>query len=234
MLSHPSTRPPSVPVWVDGRNIGRQGGTGIATYAQGLLDSLNAAGIGATCLLDHAPGQPPPPVGGMIRKLARFARALRPVLRVEETLPPFHADVYRIAHVRNATWGRQMALRAATPPAVMHWTSPLPLRLEGALNVTTVHDLIPLINPDLTGIDSRRFRATLNALFATMDVVVTVSETTRQDILAHFSLPAGRVVNLYQLVDIPASLLPAIRQAPPRCRAGLFRCRGPGRGAQEH
>lgn len=217
-----SVPPCPVPVWVDGRNIGRPGGTGIATYAQGLLDSLNAGGIGAACLLDHAPGQPPPPAGGTLRRLARFARALRPGMEVMGDTSPFCPDVYRVAHVRNATWRRLMTLRAPAAPRVMHWTSPLPLRLEGALNITTVHDLIPLTSPALTGIDGPRFRATLERLFRTMDMVVTVSETTRQEILAHFSLPAERVVNLYQLVDIPASLLPAIAQAPPVAEAGCL------------
>ncbi|HWU02936.1 MAG TPA: glycosyltransferase family 1 protein, partial [Novosphingobium sp.] len=53
-------------------------------------------------------------------------------------------------------WARFTYLKQFTtvtmpdPPAVMHWTYPVPLRLAGARNIYTLHDLVPLKLPHTT------------------------------------------------------------------------------------
>ncbi len=47
-----------------------------------------------------------------------------------------------------------LTLRIDRPPEIMHWTYPVPVRLEGSRNIYTIYDLVPLRLPD-TGIQPR-------------------------------------------------------------------------------
>ena len=46
----------------------------------------------------------------------------------------------------------------------MHWTYPVPLSVVGWRNLYTVHDVIPLLHPELTHIDAGRYRRLLDRL----------------------------------------------------------------------
>lgn len=100
-------------------------------------------------------------------------------------------------------YGRFMTVRLPDPPAIMHWTYPLPLRLEGALNVYTVHDLVPLRLPFTTRDDKLYHDRLLRRCLAAADHVVTVSEASRRDILDLFPMDPDRVTNTYQAVADP-------------------------------
>jgi len=102
---------------------------------------------------------------------------------------------------------RLMPIRLARPPAVMHWTYPLPIRMVGAKNLYTVHDLVPLRLPYATLDRKRAYRRLLNAVAAHADAIVTVSEASRRDLLDWLDLPAERIHNTYQALPdtIPAS-----------------------------
>jgi hypothetical protein len=54
------------------------------------------------------------------------------------------ADVFRRANGRFHAWGRTTAVRLPVQPDLAHWTYPLPLRVPGAANLFTLHDLVPL------------------------------------------------------------------------------------------
>ena len=78
-----------------------------------------------------------------------------------DRLPAFdriatRADLFEIAHRRFALTGRLLTLRMPDPPEIMHWTYPVPVRLAGARNVYTLHDLVPLKLP-YTTLDAKRF-----------------------------------------------------------------------------
>ncbi|MBW4092544.1 MAG: glycosyltransferase family 4 protein [Proteobacteria bacterium] len=81
-----------------------------------------------------------------------------------------------------------------------HWTGAAPIRLRGAPNVYTLHDVIPLQMPHLVldrpGLAIRRFRAVAGAA----DHIVAVSERAREDIIEMLGLPAERVSVTYQPV----------------------------------
>ncbi|WP_020205094.1 glycosyltransferase family 1 protein, partial [Cupriavidus sp. WS] len=107
---------------------------------------------------------------------------------------------------------RLMRVTCAAPPAVMHWTYPMPIYLEGARNVYTVHDLIPLSHPRLTGIPRERHLRLLRAIVARADHLVTVSEHSRADIIDRLGCAPGFVSNTSQAVHAPLQrdpLLPA-------------------------
>ena len=135
-------------------------------------------------------------------------------------------DLFRVAQVHFDLYRRPLAIRMADPPAIMHWTYPLPLRLPGVPNLVTVHDLIPLLRPELTGIASGRMERLLRAVVARAAAVVTVSEAVRADIVRRLGVPPDRVVNLYQAVDLPPALLAASEAAASPCPAGSFVCLG--------
>lgn len=102
-------------------------------------------------------------------------------------------------------YGRFMTLRVPDPPAIMHWTYPLPLRLEGAKNLYTIHDLVPLRLPHTTLEDKRYYHRLIRTCVETAAHVVTVSEASKADIVELFGADPGRVTNTYQAFDPPAA-----------------------------
>jgi len=137
------------------------------------------------------------PVTGRVIRSALAARL--PAFDRLFTRPSlFHAAA---RHFRS--YGRFMTVRVPDPPAVMHWTYPLPLRLEGARNLYTLHDLVPLRLP-FTSLDNRRdYHRLIRTCLATADHICTVSETSRQDIIDLFGADPVRVTNTYQAVSAP-------------------------------
>jgi glycosyltransferase involved in cell wall biosynthesis len=73
----------------------------------------------------------------------------------------------------------------------MHWTSPLPLRLAGVPNLYTILDTIPLDHQTRT--NKRRFHRILQAIAASADHIITLSEAARGDILRWLPGLAGRI-----------------------------------------
>jgi glycosyltransferase involved in cell wall biosynthesis len=102
---------------------------------------------------------------------------------------------------------RLMPLRLPDPPAIMHWTYPLPIRMVGAKNLYTFHDLVPLRLPYATLDRKRAYRRLMAAVAARADAIVTVSEASRGDLLTWLDVPPERIVNTYQALPdtIPAT-----------------------------
>lgn len=224
----------SVPmVWLDSRNVGRTGGTGVATYARGLQECLVAMGFQTRFLWDHDPDQAETRTGGARQRILRFLRALVPVRRIGNgherqsgEAYPIVPDLYRIAHIHFRVCRHLLRLRAPTPPAIMFWTYPLAATVENTVNVVTIHDLIPLTHPDLTGIRPDFLRRLLTELVRRADVVVTVSETVRQQIMDRLGVPADRVFNLYQLAGVSRHEREQMVDAPQIAPQGCFVCIG--------
>lgn len=104
-------------------------------------------------------------------------------------------------------YGRLMPVRVPDPPAIMHWTYPVPVRMIGSRNVYTIHDLVPLRLPYLSLEDKRYHERLLHACIASAAHILTVSETSRCDILDHLPVRPEDVTNTYQAL-------------PPTSRAG--------------
>jgi glycosyltransferase involved in cell wall biosynthesis len=128
-------------------------------------------------------------------------------------LPYFDAiwnarDVFNRAE-RYFTLARHVGLsrlnvRLPIRPDIAQWTYPLPMRVPGARNIYTIHDLVPLRLPYTTLDNKRWFFALMRMLARKADHIVTVSETSRRDIINLLGVPEERVTNTYQAVDIPA------------------------------
>jgi len=115
------------------------------------------------------------------------------------------SDVFEAAARHFKRFDVFLMLRVKDPPEIMHWTYPLPIALEGARNVYTIHDLVPLRLP-YTSLENKRYHYRLiQACLERADHVCTVSEASRADLLNMFpaSDPAN-VTNTWQSM-VPVS-----------------------------
>lgn len=124
--------------------------------------------------------------------------------RFDRLLSSAHLFEHAEQHFRRTR--RFLELKVPNPPSIMHWTYPIPVRLAGARNLYTLHDLVPLKLPFAT-LDRKRFyhrlveRCVLDA-----DHIVTVSESSRRDIIELLGAPEDRVTNTYQHSPMPEGL----------------------------
>lgn len=100
-------------------------------------------------------------------------------------------------------WPSRLKVTTKEKPDIAHWTYPIPIRMAGAKNIYTLHDLVPLRLP-FTTLDRKRVYYKMCRLLAHQaDHIVTVSETSRNDIINLLGVPEEKVTNTYQAVEIP-------------------------------
>lgn len=169
----------------------------------------------------------PLPYGGRVLKMLRMARGLGMRNRHEAFQVPISGTVItdgfasrlprfdRILNVHRlfdrATLKFDMfrsiqKVHLSNPPDVMHWTYPVPVRVEGVPNIYTLHDLVPLRLPYTTLDRKAGYLALMKWIAQTADHIVTVSEASKRDIVQLLGVPEHRVTNTYQAVHIPRAL----------------------------
>lgn len=208
---------------IDTRNTGRPGGTGISTYAMLLSEACRLVDISPRWLHDNA--NETADNHGLNKRLFRVARSLSSECRLESADDGFTGrDLYRTAEVRDRLKlsKRPLYVTHAKPPAIMHWTCPLPITWPGIPNVVTIHDLIPLLQPDLCGSSKSRMHRRFKQCGDAAAAIVTVSDAVRNDIIDHLWYPASKVVNLSQPVSFSPSLMAKARSEARICPPGSF------------
>lgn len=125
-------------------------------------------------------------------------------------LPPFqrlwsHGNLFDIAHRHFRRYGDFLEIRIESAPEVMHWTYPVPIRLAGAKNVYTIHDLVPFKLPHTTLDDKQFVGRMISKCISTADLICTVSDCSRKDLIELFSAPPDKVINTYQATDLISS-----------------------------
>lgn len=120
-----------------------------------------------------------------------------------ERLPHFDRVVsspylFEIAHKRYSLTRLFTTLTMDNPPDIMHWTYPVPIRLKGARNIYTLHDLVPLKLPFTTLDFKKTYFRIIRECIRSADHICTVSESSRNDIIARFGIAEGRITNTYQ------------------------------------
>lgn len=211
---------------IDGYNLALPHGTGVATYGRVLAQVLAAGGHrveGVFGLDPHddrfttALMRPPLARGSLPARIERaglWLRALQPRLWAEARavqpgavpsgrIPGFErivssAGLFGIAHRHFNLYGRFLPLRMADPPEIMHWTYPLPVHLEGARNIYTLHDLVPLRMPETTRDNAVNYRRLVQRCVAGGAHICTVSEASRREIIDLLDATPDRVTNTYQ------------------------------------
>ena len=118
-------------------------------------------------------------------------------------------DLFHIAHRHFGRTGRFLTLRIDDPPDIMHWTYPVPIRLAGAKNVYTLHDLVPLRLPYTTLDVKQNYHRMIARIVREADHICADSEASREDIIALFDAPPGRVTNTYLAAPLPEGVLAA-------------------------
>jgi glycosyltransferase involved in cell wall biosynthesis len=116
------------------------------------------------------------------------------------------SDLFEQATRHFRRFGLFMRLKVHNPPDIMHWTYPLPVKLLGAKNIYTLHDLVPLRLPFATLDNKRAYYKLIRACVKQADHVCTVSDSSRDDIVRMFPLAQGKVSNSYQAVRLPDSV----------------------------
>jgi glycosyltransferase involved in cell wall biosynthesis len=125
-----------------------------------------------------------------------------------DMLPPFHrlynrAELFDVSARHFRRYGKFMTVKMANPPAIMHWTYPLPVHLAGCRNIYTLHDLVPLRLPRASLEDKRYYNKLIRACIERADHIVTVSEKSRADIIELTQAASGKITNCYQSSDMP-------------------------------
>lgn len=225
---------------IDGSQIMKRDGTGIASYTRSLAATLQSPERPVALLLDRrvSTTRPLPPLelatqvfgnlparpkaAAMMELLvrSRFGLSRNVTARLLDTtamrlasldppLPP-HEAVFNLARGMEqasavfSLRGRLTRVTVPAPVTIAHWSGPFPIRVQGAPNVYTLHDMIPLQMPHLVldrpGLALRRFQAVAD----TADHIIAVSEQVREDIVATLGVPADRISVTYQPVpEIP-------------------------------
>lgn len=206
---------------MDARMLVSAGGTGVSSYARELLRAHQAISPAHALLSDRPVLERPAPAP--FGRAGRWLRALLPGARHAASVPEspdprllVAPDVFRVAQVYFDVHRRPLRVRLAGPPGIMHWTYPVPLAVEGWHNLYTVHDVIPLLYPELTHIEGRRYRRMLDQLARCAARFIAVSETARAEIVQAIGCPADFVIDCSVAVDaspadardLPAGLQP--------------------------
>jgi glycosyltransferase involved in cell wall biosynthesis len=113
-------------------------------------------------------------------------------------------NLFTRAHNRFTFWKRMGRVASDFQPDITHWTYPLPLYSKApSRNIYTRHDLVPLRLPYTTLDKKRRYFQLCRTILRNADHIVTVSETSRRDIINILGASPDKVTNTYQAVTIP-------------------------------
>ncbi|MFZ7332658.1 glycosyltransferase family 4 protein, partial [Avibacterium avium] len=91
---------------------------------------------------------------------------------------------------------------------VMHLTLPLPISVnkKKTKKVVTVHDVIPLKFPSSTSVNLKHYHNILTASLADADLIFTVSEKSKNDLMEFMNIPDKKIHVTYQSSFIPDEL----------------------------
>lgn len=223
---------------IDGHNLALPKGTGVATYARNLSNTVESLGWSTKTLYGAPISREMDPLlrevsffdylGGAEKKRIKALRAL--ALAREMGVSPFGKkildipisgkvefrkfksrlpnkseicnvyDLFGVARRYFQVYKKFLTVEFDSPPDVMHWTYPLPIRAIGVPNVYTLHDLVPLKLPYTTLDNKKYYHELISGCIKNAAAICTVSERSRSDILEMFDVSESKVVNTYQAV----------------------------------
>ncbi len=83
-------------------------------------------------------------------------------------------------------------------PDIFHLTTPWPIKVQGAKTVVTIHDLIPLKVPFTTLDLKEHFYKLFKWAAESSDLILSVSEHTKKDIMEIYGIPDEKIKVTYQ------------------------------------
>jgi glycosyltransferase involved in cell wall biosynthesis len=97
-----------------------------------------------------------------------------------------------------------MEVRTAEKLDVLHLTAPLPVRMKGVKTITTIHDLVPVRLPWTTPDNKSEFIHRVRTNAQVSDLIVTVSEASKRDIVEILDVDPAKVAVTGQSSDLAA------------------------------
>ncbi|MDP2902341.1 MAG: glycosyltransferase family 1 protein [Methylovulum sp.] len=115
-------------------------------------------------------------------------------------------SVFRVSQLYSLALNRPLEISFPSDKKVdiFHATCPLPIAMRDVANVVTFHDIIPLVLPQSTEVNLSHYQRILKLSIDNADMIFTVSEHSRHDLISYFDVPEDKVYVTYQAVDIPA------------------------------
>lgn len=183
-------------------------GTGVSQFARTTRTALQGVGVRVDILSD----------GGAAARRSRVAKllwAMRPGSRTAVAVGDgFCArDIFREAQVFFDIYGRPLALDLPGEPGIMHWSYPLPLRINGWRNLYTIHDVLPLDPAIPSPVDGPRLRRMLDVLRGARSEFITVSEAAKSQIVARLGWTEAAVRCCHQAADVTGHTEGALPQS---------------------
>lgn len=109
-------------------------------------------------------------------------------------------NVFRIANDKFNGTGAFTKLSFDIKLDIFHCTYPLPLYVKQSCNIVTIHDVVPFRLPYGTLDNKRNIYNLLKSIVKKVDHIVTVSESSKRDIIKFLGIEESRVTNTYQSV----------------------------------
>ena len=100
----------------------------------------------------------------------------------------------------NAIRGRFVSLDSACVLSAAHWTAPLPIKAKRIPNIYSVHDLVPIQFPYFVLDRNGRMARLLSTIAREADLITTVSEASKRQIMALLQVPEQRISVTYQAI----------------------------------
>lgn len=108
------------------------------------------------------------------------------------------ADVFHSANRLFAVTKKITVIKTKNKPEIFHLTTPWPIKVVGAKTVVTIHDLIPLKVP-FTTLDLKvHFYELFKWAAESADLILSVSEHTKKDIMEIYDVPEQKIKVTYQ------------------------------------
>jgi len=148
----------------------------------------------------------------MIGGVANSTALARKITRNDAMVsPPSHTDgqtvhispeLFTRAHYRHMLLRRFTEVKLSSPIDVLHLTTPLPISLAGAKQVVSILDLIPIKLPYTTTDNKAEFIARVRKCAKDAELIVTISEASKTDIVSILDIDPSKVVVTYLPSDI--------------------------------
>ncbi|MBG1270760.1 glycosyltransferase family 4 protein [Nostoc sp. WHI] len=109
-------------------------------------------------------------------------------------------DCYKVANSLYKSFQIQTRVRIPKKIDIWHTTYPIPIKINNAKRITTIHDIIPLKLPYTTLDNKKFFFNIINNAIKHSEIILTVSENTKEDILHCFDIQPEKIHVTYQPV----------------------------------
>jgi glycosyltransferase involved in cell wall biosynthesis len=119
------------------------------------------------------------------------------------------------AHYRHMLLREFAEVRVPDEVDVLHLSAPMPVKMKGVKTVTTIHDLVPIRLPWTTPDNKSEFIQRVRTNAKLSDLIVTVSEASKRDIVEILDIDPAKVAVTWQPSDL-APLTAQERDSIPR------------------